>query len=814
MDIKGTLILPFLFLSLVLAQAQESTNHSFSKTILDTEGQAIIGANIYWKNNSNKGSISDSLGYFEIIFRKKDSLIISALGFQSLMISSNEIQAFTEKNIVLETDRFIMETANINSSKTESISKYRLKSIEGTALYASKKTEKIELKSLTADLASNNARQVLGRVPGLTIWESDAAGLQIGVGARGLSPNRNSNFNTRQNGYDIAADALGYPESYYSPPMQAIERIEIVRGAAGLQYGTQFGGMINLVLKSAESQKKIQLSHNSNYNSLGFYNTYTDVGLNYKKWSFFSYFNYRNGSGARDNTDFDALHFYSSAHYKYSKKLDIKLEFTHMNYLAQQAGGLTDKQFEQDPFQSLRSRNWFRVHWNLFAAHLDYKPNQNNIFNLRVFGLSGSRDALGFLKGPNRADNEPYENRDLLKDQYQNIGLEGRYLKKYKLKKLPSAFLIGSRLYHGNTQKQQGFGSNSSDADFNFLTENRNLLSDYSFPSFNAAVFTENVFNLSNRLSITPGLRFDYINTNADGYYDSSIRFPGSGEIFLDSSTFENREQSRGILLAGIGASYFLKEHLELYSNISMNYRAITFNNLRVVAPSYDIDPDLQDERGFNFELGLRGKLWKGSNIDAGIFALNYSDKIGSVIKLVDDPFFGRRIIRYTTNLADALIYGSEIFLNQSWSTVLEMSDRWNFDQFFNLAIIEGSYYKAQEQAVQGNQVENIPLINFRTGVSLSYNKFKTSVQLNYLSQQYSDATNAEQSADGIYGIIPEYWVADISFEYSYKKLKCQAGINNFLNTTYFTRRAVGYPGPGIIPSAPINFYFGLGIEI
>ena len=215
MDIKGTLILLILFLSLVLAQAQESKNHSLSNTILDTEGQAIIGANIYWKNNSNKGSISDSLGYFEIIFRKKDSLIISALGFQSLMISSNEIQAFTEKNIVLETDRFIMETANINSSKTENISKYRLKSIEGTALYASKKTEKIELKSLTADLATNNARQVLGRVPGLTIWESDAAGLQIGVGARGLSPNRNSNFNTRQNGYDIAADALGYPESYY-----------------------------------------------------------------------------------------------------------------------------------------------------------------------------------------------------------------------------------------------------------------------------------------------------------------------------------------------------------------------------------------------------------------------------------------------------------------------------------------------------------------------------------------------------------------------------------------------------------------------
>ena len=84
---------------------------------------------------------------------------------------------------------------------------------------------------------------------GLNIWESDGAGVQLGIGGRGLSPNRNSNFNTRQNGYDISADPLGYPESYYSPPLEAIERIEIVRGAASLQYGTQFGGMLNFKFK-------------------------------------------------------------------------------------------------------------------------------------------------------------------------------------------------------------------------------------------------------------------------------------------------------------------------------------------------------------------------------------------------------------------------------------------------------------------------------------------------------------------------------------------------------------------------------------
>ena len=123
----------------------------------------------------------------------------------------------------------------------------RLKPIEGTAIYASKKSEVVVLAQSHANLATNNSREVFSKVAGIHVWESDGAGIQLGIGGRGLSPDRTSNFNTRQNGYDISADALGYPESYYSPASQAIERIEVVRGAASLQYGTQFGGFINLV---------------------------------------------------------------------------------------------------------------------------------------------------------------------------------------------------------------------------------------------------------------------------------------------------------------------------------------------------------------------------------------------------------------------------------------------------------------------------------------------------------------------------------------------------------------------------------------
>jgi Fe(3+) dicitrate transport protein len=55
---------------------------------------------------------------------------------------------------------------------------------------------------LTANKATNNARQIFAQVVGLTINESSDGGLQLSIGGRGLDPNRTSNFNTRQNGYD------------------------------------------------------------------------------------------------------------------------------------------------------------------------------------------------------------------------------------------------------------------------------------------------------------------------------------------------------------------------------------------------------------------------------------------------------------------------------------------------------------------------------------------------------------------------------------------------------------------------------------
>ena len=71
-----------------------------------------------------------------------------------------------------------------------------------------------------------------------------------------------------------------------------------------------------------------------------------------------------------------------------------------------------------------------------------------------------------------------------------------------------------------------------------------------------------------------------------------------------------------------------------------------------------------------------------------------------------------------------------------------------------------------------------------------------------------------ESNISGVIGKIPEYEIVDLSALYRFNKYKIEFGINNLLDKAYFTRRATGYPGPGIIPSSPRNYYITLEITM
>jgi len=408
----------------------------------------------------------------------------------------------------------------------------KMRPIEGVMIAKGKKAEIINLTALNANLATNNARQIYARIPGLNIWESDGAGIQLGIGGRGLSPSRTANYNTRQNGYDISADALGYPETYYTPPSQAIENIQFIKGASSLQFGPQFGGLINFQLKKGAKYRNVGGSYQKTFGSFGVNTTYFDAGGTSGRWRYFGYFNHKKGNEWRPNSDYELFGAGFNLQYYFTEKSVINVELTKSNYLAHQSGGLTDLEFQNTPFISKRERNWFAVDWNLWAINFDHEFTSKTKLNVKLFGLDASRKSLGYLGQINRID--PMAERNLIVGKFQNIGLESRLLKLYDIKEQSQAVLVGFRLYKGYSNNQQGFANDQSYADFRFIERDDLNYSNYEFPSLNGAFFIENIFRIGQKTSVIPGIRAEYISTNADGIYNDVI-FDLAGNAIFDS---------------------------------------------------------------------------------------------------------------------------------------------------------------------------------------------------------------------------------------------------------------------------------------
>ena len=143
-----------------------------------------------------------------------------------------------------------------------------------------------------------------------------------------------------------------------------------------------------------------------------------------------------------------------------------------------------------------------------------------------------------------------------------------------------------------------------------------------------------------------------------------------------------------------------------------------------------------------------------------------------------------------------------------------DQEDQLHLTIFTNFSLTRAYYHAPHRKDLDGNQVELVPPFNFKAGLNFQMGKFHFYGQYSITAKQYSDASNAIFTPSAIEGIIPSYQVADLSTRYSWKKIEIEAGINNLLNNYYFTRRATGYPGPGIIPSDGRSFYLTLGVKI
>ena len=678
--------------------------------------------------------------------------------------------------------------------------------IVGTNIYAGKKNALIVLDNVQGNVVTNTMRQVLAKVPGIHVWESDPSGIQIGIAARGLSPNRSWEFNVRQNGYDIAADPFGYPEAYYNPQLQAVQRIEIVRGQGSLQYGPQFGGMVNYILRNgSEINKPFEFETQQTVGSNALFNSFNAIGGETKKFHYYTFFDHRNGDGWRENSRYFTNSGFVTFTYSITPKFSLSAEVMHSHIRSQQAGGLTDVQVKQDARQSFRSRNWFDITWTTPALIANYQLNKTTRWNTKLFATIGDRNSVGYLQSIllkdsiNPATGE-YNNRVLNIDQYRNYGLESRILTDYHLGKISNTFSGGIRLYTGTTHRRaDGKGTTGTDYD---MTVIGNYPRDVKFVSHNAAAFVENIFRISNKFIVIPGIRLEWLEGAASGRNGYSST---GTEIILQNIT-----RSRSFLLAGIGAEYHVTEETEFYGNITQAYRPIQFANLQAPPTTDVVDPNLEDAKGYNIDLGYRGKIKDFFQFDVSGYYLQYDNRIGT-ITVPGTPSY-----RLITNVGSSTSKGIESYIEFNPVRAFTKNHKADLLIFGSYSYTHARYSgDHKDAATKDKKVENAPENIFRGGVSAGYKGFLLTAQLSYVGETYSDANNTViPVANGNNGLIPSYTITDLTAAYKFSKgLNIKAGINNLFDETYFSRRAGGYPGPGALPGDGRTFFVSVGAK-
>lgn len=681
----------------------------------------------------------------------------------------------------------------------------RLPEYEGTNLWSGKKNEVINIQSLNANIAEKTGRQIFAKVPGVFVYDMDGSGNQMNVSTRGLDAHRGWEFNIRRNGAITNSDMYGYPASHYSIPMEAVDRIELVRGTGSLQYGAQFGGMLNYVTKKPDSTRALSIENITSVGSYGLMSTFLSASGKAGKFQYMAYYTKRVSDGYRENgkTDYDAQSFLLM--YSPTTGLKFTAELSRSNYVYQMPGPLTDVMFQTNPRQATRSRNYFNPEIYVPSIRMDWSLNEHTQVSWLTSAVLGYRNSVMFDKAANVADAiDPvtlqYAPRQVDIDNFNSYTSELRVLHRYRLFNQESNVVGGVQVFNNDLHRRQQ-GTGTTGTDFDLTVTESGFGRDMHLKSKNVAFFVENKFQLLPTFSITPGARLELGESVMSGvisYYDPA-------DV---PNTIEHK-----FPLFGISAQYQVKNTGTLYAGISQAYRPVIFKDLIPGSVYEKVDKNLKDASGYNLEAGFRGYA-KSLRWDVSLFHLRYNDRMGTQAMYDENDVF----YLYRTNIGNSVTDGAEIFAEYGVRAVKNIS----LSLYTSTAFFRGVYTNAQIRSgdinleISGNRIESVPEIITRNGVNVKWRTASVSFLYSYVSSSYADAANTETpSTNGAVGIVPAYGLLDINTTFLFlNQITLRVNVNNVTNKQYFTKRPTFYPGPGIWSSDGRSVVVSIGFKI
>jgi Fe(3+) dicitrate transport protein len=464
--------------------------------------------------------------------------------------------------------------------------------------------------------------------------------------------------------------------------------------------------------------------------------------------------------------------------------------------------------FKADPRQSTRSRNYYSPEIYVPSLAADWKISPRTRLSWTASAVLGERRSVQFDRTANVADainptTLTYAPRVVDIDHFNSYNTELRLLHEYRFLGKTSTLAAAVQYIHNDlNRQQQGRGTSGTDFDLT-IDPAFGWGRDLWLRSRNVAFAVENKFQLSRKLSVSPGIRYESGHSKLSGtttYYDDDRDLPNTVQ--------------RSFPLFGINGEYVINPRQTLYAGFSQAYRPVIFKDIIPGTVYEKVDKNLEDAYGYNAELGWRGTVG-GFKWDVGAFALQYNNRLGNLAQYdaERDTF-----ILYRTNIGDSRTYGLEMFVE--YGTRLG-------DAVFASIFTSTSYFNAkyqgdsiringqQNRSIEGKKVEGVPQWISRNGLNVKYKNLSASLLYSYTAQSFADPLNTvEPSATGGVGIVPAYGLLDLNATCRVRNMTFRLSLNNLANKQYFTKRPTFYPGAGVWPSDGRSMVMSVAVRI
>ena len=693
--------------------------------------------------------------------------------------------------------------------------------VEGTRINIGKKTSFVKPQEFPT-FAGNDFREVMATTPGIIVSEEPQSPI-INFGYRGLNSQRSEFMQVLEDGISLKNEQFGFPETHYTPILDAVERIELIRAGAALQYGCQPGGALNFVMKMPRLDAPFHFTTRNVFGSYGYYRNYTEVDGTVGPFGYYLYYDHRQQDGFREaNSDYDLNNGSSRLVWDVTKdsQFILTLDFYDENH--GEPGGMRRREevnppnsvFVEDGFTQT-SRFFDRFRLERYYAMLEYQKffSERTELEIKAFGGYLSRwskrqrgGGFGTLpSGPDASTNSIQ-----LREAWTE-GVDARVRHDYDLFNNVSTIAGGIYFYHALQDRtdERGF---TPDAESGML---RNL---NTGETWDGAIFAENRFHFG-RLSIVPGMRLEFLNQSLDEQLN--VAKNSNGEPLANQSDFNF------VPLFGLGVGYTVVEgaplsvasapvaggkgaeskevvsqtvtgfgppRVELYGTVSQAYRPITYGELVPTGASSVVNGDLKEGKALQFEYGVRGKPFPYLNFDVGGFYFTFDDQIGEVI--LPNGFTS------TENVGDARYIGFEAATELDILSLINggtPSPYGNLTLYGNVTLLDAEFTAGPND---GKTPAYAPNYQVKTGAIYSYkNTFKVALLGTLVDDEFGD------DGDSFEGFIPAYNVWDLTAEFRFWKGRAGvfAGIRNVFDESYWGE----VREEGIMPALPRNYYGG-----